>query len=281
MSAYKQRHLDDTDEPQDVGLSSEDEIAGMAEQVGVSRRIMMQSPGAPTSSRGKAPSPVPEGESTSNPAPTSQSSLPEGYVKLGPDEVVIRKGILRGIKRGAELALRGSLPANFSAGSATAGDVPFQLDPQSEDDVYCPLCKKDLPNPRALRRHLRIHQGKTRNICKKCSKHLASKKMMPMHEVSCGSTEYKHNCTSCDKGYHSKQVLLQHLKIHQGQAPVEDRTCPDCQEVFNLVKTVREHRVIHRGPYPCPVKGCPVFFSRPKRCNRHLREHHGFDAKRF
>ena len=281
MSAYKQRHLDDTDEPQDVGLSSEDEIAGMAEQVGVSRRIMTQSPGAPTSSRGKAPSSAPVGEPTGNPAPAPQPSLPEGCVKLGLDEVVICKGILRGIKRGAELALRGNLPANFSAGLATAGDVPFQLDPRSEDDVYCPLCKKDLPNPRALRHHLRIHQGKTRNICKKCGKHLASKKMMAMHEVSCGSTEYKHNCASCGKGYHSKQALLQHLKIHQGQAPVEDRTCPDCREVFNLVKTMREHRAVHRGPYPCPVKGCPAFFSLPKRHNRHLRERHGFDAKRF
>ena len=125
MSIYKQRHLDDTDEPQNVGLSFEDEIAGMEEQVGVSRRILMQSPGAPTSSRGKAPSPAPEGEPSSDPAPTPQPSLPEGCVKLGPDKVVIRKGILRGIKRGAELALRGNLPANFSAGSATAGDVPF------------------------------------------------------------------------------------------------------------------------------------------------------------
>ena len=241
MSAYKQRHLDDTDEPQDVGLSSEDEIAGMAEQVGVSRRIMTQSPGAPTSSRSKAPSSAPEGEPKGDPAPAPQPSLPEGCVKLGPDEVVIQKGILRGIKRGAELALRGNLPANFSAGSATAGDVPFQLDPRSEDNVYCPLCRKDLSNPRALRCHLRIHQGKTRNICKKCGKHLASRKMMAMHEESCGSTEYKHNCASCGKGYHSKQALLQHLKIHQGQAPVEDRTCPDCREVFNLVKTMREH----------------------------------------
>ena len=281
MSAYKQRHLDDTDEPQDVGLSSEDEIAGMAEQVGVSRRILTQSPGAPTSSRGKAPSSAPEGEPSGDPAPTPQPSLPEGCVKLGPDEVVICKGILRGIKRGAELALRGNLPANFSAGSATAGDVPFQLDPRSKDDVYCPLCKKDLPNPRALCHHLRIHQGKTRNICKKCGKHLASKKMMAMHEVSCGSTEYKHNCASCGKSYHLKQALLQNLKIHQGQAPVEDRTCPDCREVFNLVMTMREHRAVHRGPYPCPVKGCPAFFSLPKRCNRHLRERHSFDAKRF
>ena len=281
MSVYKQHHLDDTEDPQDVGLSSEDEITGMVEQLGVSRRIIMQSLGTPTPSRGRALLPAPEGEPTGDPVPAPQPSLPEGYVKIGPDEVVIRKGILRGIKRGAELALKGGLPASFSAGSATAGDVPFRLDPRGEDDVYCSLCRKDLSNPRALRRHLRIHLGKTRNICKRCGKHLASKKMMAMHEGSCGSVEYMHNCTSCGKGYHSKQALLQHLKVHQGQAPIEDRTCPDCREVFNLVKTMREHRAVHRGPYPCPVEGCPASFSLPKRRNRHLRDRHGFDAKRF
>ena len=96
----QQRHLDDTDDPQDVGLSSEDEITGMAEQIGVSRKITTQSSGAPASSRGNAPSPAPEGEPTGDPVPAPQPSLPEGYVKIGPDEVVIRKGILRGIKRG-------------------------------------------------------------------------------------------------------------------------------------------------------------------------------------
>ena len=125
MSVYKQHHLDDTEDPQDVGLSSEDEITGMVEQLGVSRRIIMQSPGTPTPSRGRALLPAPEGEPTGDPVPAPQPSLPEGYVKIGPDEVVIRKGILRGIKRGAELALKGGLPASFSAGSATAGDVPF------------------------------------------------------------------------------------------------------------------------------------------------------------
>ena len=89
MSAYKQRYLDDTDEPQDVGLSSEDEITGMTEQIGVSRRITTQSSGAPIPSRGKAPSPVPEDEPAGDPAPALQPSLPEGCVKLGPDEVVI------------------------------------------------------------------------------------------------------------------------------------------------------------------------------------------------
>ena len=86
-----------------------------------------------------------------------------------------------------------------------------------------------------------------------------------MHMESCGSTEYAHNCLTCGKGYHMKQVLMEHLNSkHQPVPPVEDRTCPQCGEVFNLVKTMREHLAVHRGPYPCPVEDCPKMFSLPK-----------------
>ena len=37
VSEYKGRHPDDSDEPQDVGLSSEDEATGMEEHIGVAR----------------------------------------------------------------------------------------------------------------------------------------------------------------------------------------------------------------------------------------------------
>ena len=38
MSMYKIRHPDDTDDPQDVGLSSDDEATGMGEEIGIARR---------------------------------------------------------------------------------------------------------------------------------------------------------------------------------------------------------------------------------------------------
>ena len=37
MSTYKTRHPDDTDDPQDVGLSSDDEVTGMGAEIGISR----------------------------------------------------------------------------------------------------------------------------------------------------------------------------------------------------------------------------------------------------
>ena len=55
MSEYKSRHPDDTDDPQDVGLSSDDEATGMKEQVGMARRITVPkpSPREPSAAVGK------------------------------------------------------------------------------------------------------------------------------------------------------------------------------------------------------------------------------------
>ena len=91
MLEYKSRHLDNTDKPQDVGLSSDDKATGMEEQVGVARRITVPkpSPMEPTAAVGKL-------SDAAGPA-----GPPEGFMKLGPNEIVINKGVLRSIKRGA------------------------------------------------------------------------------------------------------------------------------------------------------------------------------------
>ena len=125
-----------------------------------------------------------------------------------------------------------------------------------------------------------MHEVKSVYVCPKCGKHLVSRATMEMHQSSCGSQDYPHNCATCGKGYHTKQALLQHLKTHQPPASVEEHTCPDCKQVFNLVKTMREHRAMHRGPFPCPVEDWPATFSLPKHHNHHLREKHGFNSRR-
>ena len=88
MSKYKTRHHDDTDESQDVGLSSDDEATGMREYIGIARRITLPepSPGEPSATPGE-PSATTGSVGPANPPP-------EGFVKLGPDEIIINKGVL-------------------------------------------------------------------------------------------------------------------------------------------------------------------------------------------
>ena len=278
LSEYKNRHPNDTDEPQDVGLSLDDEALGMKEQIGIARRITLSrpSPGGPHATPGR-PSATAGTAGPSDP-PTGP---PVGFVKLGPDEVVISKGVLQGIKRGAELALKGTLPASFSSVTATAADLPFDVPQPPKNAVHCNFCKKDFSTSKALRKHLRMHRGQSHHICQKCGKHLASSHMMDMHKASCSSKDYLHNCRVCGKGYHTKQALVQHLKVHRPPASEKERTCPYCKVVFNLVKTMREHRATRRGPFPCPVEDCPAVFSLSKHRNHHLWEKHGFDARRY
>ena len=273
MSEYKVRHPDDFEDPQDVGLFSEDEATGMEEVTGVAHRIVLSrlSPAQPT--------PTP---SASRPSGSTDPDIPEGCVKLAGDEVIIKKAVLRGIKRGAELALRGQAPALFSLGQATAGDLPFEIPAPAVHQVYCDLCHKDFLTSKALRHHLRVHKGLTCYLCPKCGKHLASSHTWDMHRESCGSAEYAHHCQACGRGYHQKQSLVAHLRAkHQPVPSAADRTCPDCGVTFKLLKTMKEHRAVHRGPFPCPVEGCREQFSLPKRLNRHLRERHGYDARRY
>ena len=281
MSTYKIWHPDDTDDPQDVGLSSDDETTGMREQIGIAWWIAHPDRSvSPPYLQGRAVSLPADDQAPSSGTSCPSGEPPAGFVRLGPDEVVIKKAVLWGIKRGAELALEGRVPATFSMG-ASAGDVPFAIPKLSKNEVHCTFCRKDFPSTKALRRHLRMHAGKSVYKCSRCGWHLASRATMEMHQRSCGVQDCPHNCVTCGKGYHSKQALLQHLKVHQPPASVEDRTCPDCKQVCNLVKTMREHRATHRGPFPCPVQDCPAIFSLPKCHNRHLREKHGFDSRRY
>ena len=103
MSTYKIRHPDDTDDPQDVGLSSDDKVTGMGEEIGISRQIMVSRPDrsvSPHYSQGRAVTPPAKDWAPSTGTSGPSGEPPAGFMRLGPDEVVIKKAVLRGIKRG-------------------------------------------------------------------------------------------------------------------------------------------------------------------------------------
>ena len=206
----------------------------MREEIGIARRIAHPVRSvSPTYSQGRAVPAEDRSPSSSALGPSGEPLV--GFMRLGLDEVVIKKAVLWGIKRGAKLTLEGRVPATFSMG-ASAGDVPFAIPKPKKTEVHCTFCRKDFPSAKALRRHMRMHAGKSVYKCPRCGWHLASRTTMEMHLWSCGIQDCPHNCVSCGKGYHSKQALLQHLKVHQPPTSVEDRTCPDCKQVFTLVK---------------------------------------------
>ena len=244
-SVYKSRHPEDTDDPDDVGVSSEDEAEGMEGILGISRRLSRPPPSESSPPEPSAP-PAP-----GKPAP----EVEEGFRKVPKKDLKRAQGILKDILAGRRVRASG----------ATREDVPFEVPEVQAGETSCELCCQCFKSARSLRRHMKTHTGDTGWSCDQCGKILASGAMYNLHQKSCGK-ERGHWCRECTKGYSTKQALVAHLKAKHGPPPtVEQLTCPMCSKVFKLVKTMQEHMASHKGPFFCRVEGCDVGpFALPK-----------------
>ena len=258
-SVYKGRHPDDTDDPEAVGLSSEDEAEDMGEVLGVSRRLPVPVP--PSSSLRQ-----PESEGEPGPSPEDDT------IKVPKKDLKRAQNIIKDMLAGKK--------ARWGT-AASKEDIPFSVPEVLAGETSCQLCYRSFSSTRSLRRHMLTHTGDTGFSCDRCGKILASSITLDMHLEGCGRAK-NHFCMECNRGYISKQVLVAHLKAKHGPEPApEDLVCPTCGKVFKVVKTMHEHLAVHRGPYPCLVEGCSDGpFSLPKCLNRHMAEKHGFSARR-
>ena len=89
-SIFKSHHSDDTDDPDAVGVSSEDETEEMEDILGVSRRLNKPPPSGPSPSEPPAP-PAPEVE--------------EGFIKVPKKNLKRTQGILKDILAGRCVSL--------------------------------------------------------------------------------------------------------------------------------------------------------------------------------
>ena len=258
-STYKSHHPEDTDNPDAVGGSSEDEAEGLEEIPGVSHCLQ------------KPPRPEPILESPSPPTPVPAEE--EGIIQVQKRDLKRVQSILKDILAGRKIR----------AGSgASCEDVPFQVLIAEAGDRDCSLCHQSFSSTKALRHHMKTHTGETGWACEKCSKVLSTRAMLDLHMASCGKPDKQHNCQACDKGYSTKQALVAHIKAKHGPPPTtKELTCPVCGKLFKVLKTMCEHVATHKGPFPCPVAGCTDGpFSLPKWLNRHLAKRHGFSARK-
>ena len=109
-SLYKSHHSGDTDDPDTVGVSSEDEAEGMEDILGVSRRL---------SKPPKEPLP-----------PELAVPEEEGMIRVPKKDLKRAQGILKDILIGRKV--------HPSAG-ATQEDVPFQVPGVQAGDTSCEL----------------------------------------------------------------------------------------------------------------------------------------------
>ena len=110
-SAYKSCHPDDTDDPDVVGVSSEDEAEGIKDILGVSRRLNKPPPAGP-----------------SPPEPPALEK--EGMIKVPKKDLKSAQGILKDILAGRKVRATG----------ATWEDVPFEVPEVQAGDTNCEMC---------------------------------------------------------------------------------------------------------------------------------------------
>ena len=260
-SICKSRHADDTDDPDAVGLSSEDEAEDLGEVLGVSRRL---------------PKPAPSSSPRQH-EPESQEAGPDPSPE--DDTIKVPKKDLKRAQNIIKDMLTGRKARWGTA--ASREDIPFSVPEVQAGETSCQLCHQSFSSTRSLRRHMLTHTGDTGFSCGRCGKILASKVTLDMHLEGCGRAK-RHFCMECNRGYASKQALVAHMKAKHGPEPAPaDLVCPTCGRAFKIVKTMREHLAVHRGPYPCLVEGCSDGpFSLPKRLNHHMAVKHGFSTRR-
>ena len=161
-SIYKSRHPEDTDYPDDVGVSSEDEAEGMEGILGVSRRLSRPPPSESFPPEPSAP-PAP-----GKPAP----EVKEGFIKVPKKDLKRSQGILKDILAGRRVRVSG----------ATLEDVPFKVPEVEAGETCCELCRQCFKSTRSLRRHMKTHTGDTGWSCDQCGKVLASGAMYNLHQ---------------------------------------------------------------------------------------------------
>ena len=135
-SVYKSQHLDDMDDPDTVGISSEDEAEGMGDILGVSRRLNKPPPAGPS---------LPE-------PPVLEE---EGMIKVPKWDLKRVQGILKDILAGRRVRITG----------ATQEEVPFKVPEVQAGNTNCELCWQSFKSTHSRCRHMKTHTGDTGWSC--------------------------------------------------------------------------------------------------------------------
>ena len=131
VSVYKGRHPDDTDDPEAVGLSSEDEAEDMGEVLGVSRRL-----------------PVPVPPSSSLRQPESEGHEAEPGPSPEDDTIKVPKKDLKRAQNIIKDMLAGKKVRWGTA--ASKEDIPFSVPEVLAGETSCQLCYRSFSSTRSL-----------------------------------------------------------------------------------------------------------------------------------
>lgn len=134
----------------------------------------------------------------------------------------------------------------------------------------CDICKKNYSSPRALQRHMQVHEDTTsdasRNLCEWCGKNFRYKCTLTKHIRI--HTGYKpHKCSYCEKVFTQNKYLVLHERTHTGEKPY---SCDHCGKRFNQPAPLKTHLRSHTGERPFNCHLCSKGFISKSALKTHM-----------
>ena len=254
LSLHKDAHNSDSEDYDDIGLSSEEEAGDLKENPAIRRKY-----NKPT-----APPPVPQPE----PGTSAQSSG---------DKVEVSKEVLEQAFSVLGQLLKGETPTLPSVPIGPQVDPvinPFKVYRAKEGEKVCNVCSR-----------------KWTCMRENCGRKLANKRSFDQHQLSCGMPKrFFCKVPECDSTFATKEMLQVHGRVHKKKLTKKQGVCKGCQKGgFTRQKSLDDHwrfcsgNPNHVGPFPCPVQGCQRGPSNPfnhtRNHTQHMKDVHGFDPK--
>ena len=285
VSRHKDVHPEDSDGPEDIGLSSEEEAEGMEEDESIARKYHQRAGPAP------APGAPPAPRATSTETGTSTTD-PEVATLQVPVAALQQVQEMIGKILGGEAPAAGfPQPAPQPPAGADQG-APFSIPKPKRGEKKCSVCQRAFWSTTTLRQHMKTHTGEQKHTCPNagCGRKLSSKRSLETQLQTC-QKEKTHFCKhkDCKKLFATEAGLKAHSLTHKTLSKKKS-VCTGCGKGgFTKKKSLKDHfrycdgNPEKVGPFPCLVPGCARGPAKPFRCTRnlnmHMKEVHDFDPK--
>ncbi|OWF39115.1 uncharacterized protein LOC110465461 [Mizuhopecten yessoensis] len=138
------------------------------------------------------------------------------------------------------------------------GDMPYK----------CEQCDREFSQYNNLRRHLRVHNGKSYK-CHICGRTFNEVFYLEMH-IGSHTGERTYSCGVCSLSFSDNAELQRHVQTHSA---AELHTCEVCGKSFSKACVLRQHKKMHSGlrPFKCDI--CDKAFIHRHHLKIHSRMH--------